>query len=235
MFARPLFALALMASSVLGVTHTINVAPNKSLTFEPAEVKAELGDVIEFKFLAGNHTVTQSTFAAPCTNAGFNSGQIPGNPDLPTSYSILVNDTKPIWVYCGTGQHCQNGMVMANVPSPFIMLLTSHVSQVNAPAEGNTFAAFQANAAGGGNATAAGNSTGSASSLPSGSSAPSAGVSGSASASATAADSSASASASSSNETSSASSDSSASSLNINFNFVPISLITLLALWFTLV
>ncbi|WVQ69058.1 uncharacterized protein L199_007270 [Kwoniella botswanensis] len=224
MFARSLFLLTLMVSPVFSATHTVNVASNKSLTFEPSEVKAELGDIIEFRFLAGNHTVTQSTFASPCTNAGFNSGQIPGNPDSPTSYSILVNDTKPIWVYCATGQHCQNGMVMA----------------VNAPTSGNTFSAFQANAMGGGNATTtAGSSTGSTSisaSLSSSAAASGAGASEGVTGSGTAAaaDPSASASASSTNGTSSStSSDSSAASLEINL--VPISLVTLLALWFTLV
>ncbi|KAK6903920.1 hypothetical protein L486_03496 [Kwoniella mangroviensis CBS 10435] len=222
MLAQSLFLLALMISPVFSATHTVSVANNKSLTFEPSEVKAELGDIIEFKFLAGNHTVTQSTFASPCTNAGFNSGQIPGNADSPTSYSILVNDTKPIWVYCATGQHCQNGMVMA----------------VNAPTSGNTFSAFQANAMGGENATTAGNSTGSASTSGSASSSTAAisGADGSAgvtvSNTTAAADSSASASASSTNGTSSSSSsDSSASSLDINF--LPISMIALLALWFT--
>ncbi|WWD07872.1 hypothetical protein V865_005979 [Kwoniella europaea PYCC6329] len=227
MFAQSLCLLTLLVSPVLSATHTVNVGNIKTLTFQPSEVKAELGDIIEFKFLAGNHTVTQSTFASPCTNAGFNSGQIPGNPDSPTSYSILVNDTKPIWVYCATGQHCQNGMVMA----------------VNAPTSGNTFSAFQANAMGGGNATTAGNSTGSASTSASPSSSAaasgakaSAGVTGSGTAAAadSSASASASASASSTNGTSSSSSsDSSAASLEINL--VPISLVTLLALWFTLV
>ncbi|WWD00382.1 hypothetical protein V866_007294 [Kwoniella sp. B9012] len=225
MFARSLFLLTLMISPVFSATHTVNVANNKSLTFEPSEVKAELGDIIEFKFLAGNHTVTQSTFASPCANAGFNSGQIPGNPDSPTSYSILVNDTKPIWVYCATGQHCQNGMVMA----------------VNAPSSGNTFSAFQANAMVETQLLLPETQQGQPQSLPPPSSSAaafgaetSAGVTGSGTATAADSSASASASASSTNGTSSSSSsDSSAASLEINL--VPISLMTLLALWFTLV
>ncbi len=33
-------------------------------------------------------------------------------------FTILVNDTKPIWMYCATPNHCRQGMVMAiNAPS----------------------------------------------------------------------------------------------------------------------
>ena len=44
-------------------------------------------------------------------------------------FTIKVNDTKPIWGYCGQTGHCQQGMVFS----------------INAPTHGpNTFAAFQA-------------------------------------------------------------------------------------------
>lgn len=28
-------------------------------------------------------------------------------------FTVMVNDTKPMWLYCGQEQHCQKGMVMA--------------------------------------------------------------------------------------------------------------------------
>lgn len=43
------------------------------------------------------------------------------------TYTIQVNDTKPIWAYCRQGNHCGQGMVFS----------------VNAPSSGNTFDAFQ--------------------------------------------------------------------------------------------
>ena len=64
---------------------------------------------------------------------GFFSGFVP-TADLtaasPTTWTITVNDSKPIWVYCGqtTGNHCQAGMVHA----------------INAPTAGNTIDAFKA-------------------------------------------------------------------------------------------
>lgn len=46
---------------------------------------------------------------------GFNSGFMPvsaGSMMQPV-FTLMVNDTKPIWIYCGQQGHCQNGMVMA--------------------------------------------------------------------------------------------------------------------------
>jgi hypothetical protein len=69
-----------------------------------------------------NHTVTQSTFDNPCVPinkiqpnvTGIKSGFMPvaiGATELPV-FSVLVNDTNPIWIYCGQTGHCQKGMSM---------------------------------------------------------------------------------------------------------------------------
>ena len=71
--------------------------------------------------LEQNHSVVQSTFDQPCqpiknnmpSTNGFFSGFMPvkaGAAMMP-SYTIMVNDTKPIWYYCSQGDHCQDGMV----------------------------------------------------------------------------------------------------------------------------
>jgi hypothetical protein len=66
---------------------------------------------------------------------GFFSGftPTPDNATSLTTWTITVNDTKPIWVYCGQnkGDHCQKGMVHA----------------INAPTPGNTLDAYKAKAA----------------------------------------------------------------------------------------
>lgn len=69
-----------------------------------------------------NHTVTQSTFNNPCVPihsvmsnvTGIKSGFMPVAPtdtQIPV-FSVLVNDTNPIWLYCGQTGHCQQGMSM---------------------------------------------------------------------------------------------------------------------------
>ncbi|WVQ97870.1 hypothetical protein IAU59_004986 [Kwoniella sp. CBS 9459] len=132
LFSFPTFlatTMVLVAPGAFGAVHQVMVGQNGTKSFIPNQVTAAEGDTVQFMFVAGNHTATQSTFASPCTNEGFDSGFVPGNATNPTSYSILVNNaSKPIWVYCaqGNGGHCKDGQVMA----------------INAPATGNTFAAF---------------------------------------------------------------------------------------------
>ena len=82
-----------------------------------------------------NHTVTQSSFDDPCRKIsettyppiyGFDSGFMPVD-DTATSYfpeyTITVNDTKPIWVFCqqqaANFSHCGVGMVAAINANPF--------------------------------------------------------------------------------------------------------------------
>ncbi|KIM26083.1 hypothetical protein M408DRAFT_73298 [Serendipita vermifera MAFF 305830] len=104
-----------------GVTHTITVGGNNGLTYDPPSIQANVRDTVKFVFAAKNHTVTQSSFNQPCrklslTNpdqTAFDSGFIPGAADGSASFSIKVNDTKPIWAYCRQGNHCGSGMVFS--------------------------------------------------------------------------------------------------------------------------
>lgn len=98
--------------------------PNGNLTFTPSRVSAAPRDIIKFIFQVKNHTVTQSSFAAPCVpltdnstgqRIGFDSGFVPvssNTTDFPT-WSLTINDTAPIWAYCGQASHCGSGMVFA--------------------------------------------------------------------------------------------------------------------------
>ncbi|RXK37574.1 hypothetical protein M231_05116 [Tremella mesenterica] len=98
-----ILTIALAATSVLGATQTIQVGANGALTFTPPSINASVGDTVDFQFVSGDHTVTQSTFAAPCSPManGFNSGFMPGSSANPPTVG-----------------HCQQGMVAAiNAPS----------------------------------------------------------------------------------------------------------------------
>ncbi|ORY27803.1 Cupredoxin [Naematelia encephala] len=128
LIALPLLITAL-TSCLAQTTHTITVGTNGTKTFTPTDIQAAIGDVVNFQFVTGNHTATQSTFAVPCTNnGGFKSGFKPASANDIATFAIMVNTTDPIWGYCGQVGHCQAGMVFA----------------INAPETGNkTFAAFQ--------------------------------------------------------------------------------------------
>lgn len=96
---------------------------NGTLTYSPNNVVAEVGDVVQFQFMAGNHTVTQSTFDQPCQPVadfsnvtGFHSGFMPvaasASQNMIPIFSVMITSTKPIWAYCAQARHCESGMVM---------------------------------------------------------------------------------------------------------------------------
>jgi plastocyanin len=113
-----------MASISTGqiTVHVVKVGnANGTLAYSPNNIKANVGDMVQFQFAPNNHTVTQSTFAQPCQpiamnmpgTTGFYSGFMPVSAATTTTptYTIMINNTTPIWLYCSQGMHCQKGMV----------------------------------------------------------------------------------------------------------------------------
>lgn len=121
--AAALAVMAGVASAQKVQVVTVSTA-NNSLVYTPDNIKANAGEMVQFQFVAGNHTVTQSTFDQPCTPistiqtnvTGFHSGYQPAAASKETgmipTYTVMINDSKPIWLYCAQGKHCQSGMVM---------------------------------------------------------------------------------------------------------------------------
>jgi len=109
-----------------------------AVVYTPNQVKAKVGDRINFEFHVKNHTATQSSFAEPCTRQrntatnqlGVDSGFMAVPPDakeIPVWTIEVKQDNAPIWMFCNQGNHCNSGMVFA----------------INAPEEGEkTFATF---------------------------------------------------------------------------------------------
>ncbi|KAN0095636.1 hypothetical protein V8E51_016347 [Hyaloscypha variabilis] len=139
-FSSVVLALAVAVSTVAGFTpysqvYQVQVGANGNLTFDPETIVANVGDTVVYNFHPKNHSVTQSSFQDPCHDlpGGFFSGFVPTDnltAASPTTFTITINDTKPIWVYCAQTEksHCQSGMVHA----------------INAPTTGNTIDAFKA-------------------------------------------------------------------------------------------
>jgi len=94
---------------------------NGGLTFTPSSVNASVGDTVSFVFYPKNHTVTQSSFAAPCQPlaSGIDSGFLPVSANATTvpSFSLTVNATTPLWFFCHQTGHCEQGMVFAINPT----------------------------------------------------------------------------------------------------------------------
>ncbi|KAI9762779.1 MAG: hypothetical protein M4579_000131 [Chaenotheca gracillima] len=116
---------ASVATSSNGVPlHSVQVSnANGAFVFSPADITAAKGDMVQFEFLSGNHSVVQSTYDQPCQPSakgifsGFMAISSTSAKTVP-AFTITVNDTNPIWFYCAQVGHCQAGMVgVINAPS----------------------------------------------------------------------------------------------------------------------
>lgn len=93
-------------------------------TFVPNSIRAAIGDVVQFQFSSGNHTVTQSAEDSACKPlqatdpTAIHSGHIPyqdGQINVGT-FTMVVTSADPMFLYCATGPHCQEGQVMVINP-----------------------------------------------------------------------------------------------------------------------
>jgi len=99
-----------------GAQQTIQVG-DQGLQFLPNTVYAGVGDTIQFQWVTPNHGVAQGDYDKPCTpgNSSFYSGVLQ---ETTTVFTVTINNTNPIWIYCPVSGHCQGGMVaVINPPS----------------------------------------------------------------------------------------------------------------------
>ena len=61
------------APSASSSPNVVTVGANGVLAFSPDNLKVDVGETVTFRFMAKNHTVTQSSFANPCTPLGESS------------------------------------------------------------------------------------------------------------------------------------------------------------------
>ncbi|MCJ1355353.1 MAG: hypothetical protein MMC33_005344 [Icmadophila ericetorum] len=96
--------------------HQVTVGSGGLLAFNPDSITAAVGDMVEFTFYPENHTVAQSSFAAPCVPLAGGLGLFSGfqfataSGEASNTFMIEVNTTSPVWLYCSQGKHCQAGM-----------------------------------------------------------------------------------------------------------------------------
>lgn len=141
--------IALVAAATVASAKTIRVDVGKDgLTYTPADIKAAVGDQIEFHYFPKAHSVVASGFKTPCSPlaGGFASGFVPTDPQDAglSTFTITVKDEKPIWFYCGQADHCKKVCHEQKNIMEKEKKLTAQgmVGSVNAPATGNTLAAF---------------------------------------------------------------------------------------------
>ena len=89
----------------------------------PDVTQAEAGDTILFQFYPTNHSVIRAEYGYPCIpyedtgvdKVGFFSGFFPVDAILPDppQWSIVINDTNPIFLYCGATGSCIDHQMLA--------------------------------------------------------------------------------------------------------------------------
>ncbi|KAI0837152.1 hypothetical protein F5Y06DRAFT_297939 [Hypoxylon sp. FL0890] len=117
-------------------------------TFVPNIVTAAVGDIIQFQFSSGNHTVTQSAQDTPCqplqatVATAIHSGHIPFEDGQTTvgTFNMPVTSTDTMFLYCATGPHCQEGQVMIVNPTDDQQIVdyAKAAAATNASVDGNT-------------------------------------------------------------------------------------------------
>ncbi|KAF5020501.1 hypothetical protein F66182_7464 [Fusarium sp. NRRL 66182] len=100
----------------LASAETIRITATSDNKFDPEEVEAEEGDVLEFYFEAKNHSVVAGDYRYPCSpldlGSGFFSGFVPtddGSADQ--VFQVTVNNTEPTPFYSSQDKECADGMV----------------------------------------------------------------------------------------------------------------------------
>ncbi|KAH9928535.1 uncharacterized protein BXZ73DRAFT_90588 [Epithele typhae] len=128
-FSTVAAALLPVGLAMAQTTHTVQVGGAGKLVYTPNELTGVAnGDVIQFQFMDKNHTVTQSTFPAPCSNITDASGAVTGvdsgfqfvdptSANVPVWQITINNASAPLWFYCRQAKHCQAGMVFAVNPT----------------------------------------------------------------------------------------------------------------------
>jgi len=129
-FSTILAVILPFGAALAQTNHVVQVGANGTLTFTPNQLQVQNGDSVSFQFLSKNHTVTQSSFAAPCTNltnadgsSGIDSGFqfVPAGTTSFQQWTFTVNNaSSPLWFYCRQktpASHCGMGMVFAINPT----------------------------------------------------------------------------------------------------------------------
>ncbi|UKZ85303.1 uncharacterized protein TrAFT101_001170 [Trichoderma asperellum] len=115
--------LSAAALACLASAETIKITATSSNTFEPSNITASHGDILEFHFEPKNHSVVSGLYAFPCTPmqlgtgffSGFSFNTTDGEADK--IFRVTVNGTDPIPFYSSQGNECSGGMVGIINPS----------------------------------------------------------------------------------------------------------------------
>lgn len=109
---KSFFTLSTLAAGTFARVYEVTVGPG--LDYSPNTITdAASGDIISFKFGEG-HNVVSGSYDQPCQPSG---GIYSGNPSNGDVFSVTLNGTDPLWIYCSVPGHCEGGMAMVVNPA----------------------------------------------------------------------------------------------------------------------
>ena len=114
--ASATYTASATAQTGTGTTHTIYVAPTQGvLRMVPFAVNASAGDTLYWIWGGNNHTVTKSSELSPCNKTTDGTAFATGEHDQGFTFTETVNDTNPLFYYCGTPGHWYVGLTRTMV------------------------------------------------------------------------------------------------------------------------
>jgi len=139
----PVSATPTPAASAASSVQTVSVGKD-GLVYTPNTLTAAAGTTVEFHFFPPGHSVAQSSFESPCApinaSAFFSGGFSATTGEAPNVFTLTINDTTPLWFYCGVPGHCEAGMAgVINPPADTSKSLAAYqaaaakVSKTTAP------------------------------------------------------------------------------------------------------
>lgn len=115
---RRVLSFAILAS--FAVAQDVIDVTVSGIVYDPETITAAEGTTINFHFYPGDHSVAQSTYDNPCVPSGpdaiYSGFHNPPTGVAPMMFSMRVNHTNPIWLYCSRSLHCRDGMDMVINP-----------------------------------------------------------------------------------------------------------------------
>ncbi|KAG5929636.1 hypothetical protein E4U53_002409 [Claviceps sorghi] len=108
--------LAATGLAALAVADTIRITATGNNTFSPNVITAKQGDVLEFRFPFGNHSVVAGDYDCPCfalpQGSGFSSGTFDVNScEDDKVFRVTLSNADPLVFYSPEGDDCSKGMV----------------------------------------------------------------------------------------------------------------------------
>ncbi|CAG8440254.1 6318_t:CDS:2 [Funneliformis caledonium] len=112
-------ALVYLATSVNGVTYTVEVGKGGANVYSPDNFDANVGDTVVFRFVDGTHDVIQSDEANSCAKSAkpdaFTTEVMTGSQNASPEAPWSLDTVGPRYYFCNFATHCSVGKMYGTI------------------------------------------------------------------------------------------------------------------------